>query len=122
MAARAGERHAQIVAAACRVVAQEGAAAVTTRKIAGEAGVNLATLHFLFGSKDALLIAVLDQVTDRMIAALARPNRRPDEPRAALAETTSALWALADREPWLPLVRCELLLYLERRPVCVHEA
>ena len=124
MAAQQGDRRAQIVAAAGRVIAREGAAAVSTRKIAGEAGVNLATLHSLFGSKDALLVAVLDQVTGLLIAALPAPMQAPRGLRAALAETAAALWALTDREPRLPLVRCELLLYLEleRRPAHLQEA
>ena|SRR5712692_6986817 len=122
MTAQTGDRRAQIVAAAGRVIAREGAAAVTTRKIAGEAGINLATLHFLFGSKDALLVAVLDQVTGLMIAALGTPMRARQGRRTALAQTATALWALADREPWLPLVRCELLLYLRRRPAYEEEA
>jgi AcrR family transcriptional regulator len=116
MAAKTGDRRAQIVAAAGRVVAREGAASTTTRKIAGEAGVNLAALHSLFGSKDSLLAEVLDQATGLLIAALTRTVRVPFQLQAALTETVTVLWALADREPWLPLVRCELLLYLRRRP------
>jgi AcrR family transcriptional regulator len=122
MAEQRGDRRAQIAAAACRVIARDGAAAVTTRKIAGEAGVNLATLHSLFGSKDTLLLAVLDQVTGRMIEALAPPAQARHGLRAALAETAAALWALADGEPRLVLVRCELLLYMQRRPAHRQEA
>jgi AcrR family transcriptional regulator len=110
------ERRDRIVAAAGRVIAREGVAAATTRTIAGEAGVNLATLHSLFGSKDALLVAVLDRVTGLTIAGLARPMLVPRARHTALAETATLLWALAAREPWLPLARCELLLYLQRRP------
>jgi AcrR family transcriptional regulator len=116
MPTKSGERRARVVAAAGRVIAREGVAAATTRTIAGEAGVNLATLHSLFGSKDALLVAVLDQVTGLTIAALARPMLVPRGRHTALAETATLLWALAAREPWLPLARCELLLYLQRRP------
>jgi AcrR family transcriptional regulator len=122
MTAQTGDRRAQIVAATYRAIAREGVAAITTRKIAGEAGVNLATLHSLFGSKDALLVAVLDQVTGLTIGALAPPAQAHHGLRAAVAETATALWALADREPRLLLVRCELLLYLERRPTHAEEA
>src|SRR3954453_23482283 len=106
MTVQRSDRRAQIVAATYRAIAREGVAAITTRKIAGEAAVNLATLHSLFGSKDALLVAVLDQVTGRMIDALAPPAQAHQGLRAALAETAAALWALTDREPRLPLVRC----------------
>jgi AcrR family transcriptional regulator len=119
---KSGERRARIVAAAGRVIARDGVAAATTRTIAGEAGVNLATLHSLFGSKDALLAAVLEQVTDLTIAALARPMLVPRGRPTALAETATLIWALAAREPWLPLARCELLLYLRRRAGHQQEA
>src|SRR3954451_15782406 len=122
MTVQRSDRLAQIVAAAYRAITREGVAAITTRKIAGEAGVNLATLHSLFGSKDALLVAVLDQVTGLMIGALTPPAQTHQGLRAALAETSAALWALADREPRLPLVRCELLLYLQRRPAHAEDA
>jgi AcrR family transcriptional regulator len=122
MTVQTGDRRAQIVAATYRAIAREGVAAITTRKIAGEAGVNLATLHSLFGSKDALLVAVLDQVTGLTIGALAPPARAHHGLRAAVAETATALWALADREPRLLLVRCELLLYLLRRPAHAEDA
>src|SRR5438270_3214608 len=122
MTAQTDDRRAQIVAATYRAIAREGVAAITTRKLAAEAGVNLATLHSLFGSKDALLVAVLDQVSELMIEALALPAPAHQGLRAALAESAAALWALVDREPRLLLVRCELLLYLLRRPAHVEAA
>jgi len=45
----------------------------------------------------------------KMIAALAAPTQAHNGLHAALAETSAALWALAEREPSLPFVRCELL-------------
>jgi len=122
MTGQTGDRRSQILAAAYRAIAREGVAAITTRKLAGEAGVNLATLHSLLGGKDALLLAVLEQVTGRMIDALAPPAQAHRGLRAALAESSAALWTLTDREPRLPVVRCELLLYLLRRPAHAEEA
>jgi AcrR family transcriptional regulator len=122
MTVQRADRRSQIVIATCRAIARDGVAAMTTRKIASEAGVNLATLHSLFGSKDALLVAVFDEVTGILIEALPPPAQGRRRARAALVETSAALWALADREPRLPLVRCELLLYLQRRPAHAEEA
>ncbi len=116
MTGQTGDRRTQIVAAAYRAIAREGVAAITTRKLAGAAGVNLATLHSLLGGKDALLLAVLEQVTGRMIEALAPPARAHRGLRAALAESSAALWTLTDREPRLPVV------YLLRRPAHAEEA
>ncbi len=112
----AGGRRAQINAATMRLIARDGVATVSTRKIAREAGVNLATLHSLFGSKDDLLLAVLDAVTSTIIAALIVDAHPGGGLRAALADSFAALCALLDQVPALPLVRCEVLLYASRRP------
>jgi AcrR family transcriptional regulator len=112
----AGNQRAQIIAATLRLIARDGVAAVSTRKIAREVAVNLVTLHYLFGSKDDLLLSVLDAATSMMIAALVADARPGDGLRAALVDSFAALCALLDRVPSLPLVRCEVLLYASRRP------
>src|SRR5258708_38774997 len=112
-----GERRARMLAATLRLVDRDGAASISTRKIAREAGVNLSALHHCFGSKDALLLAALEEATGQMVAALPDsegPDRGLD---AAMDETCASLGALVDSAPCLPLVRCELLLYLRRHPV-----
>jgi AcrR family transcriptional regulator len=115
---RAGGRRAQIIDATTRMIARDGVAAVSTRKIARAADVNLGALHYFFGSKDDLLLAVLDAATSATIGALVMVAGQPGGGlRAALTETFAALCALLDREPPLPLVRCEVLLYARRRPI-----
>jgi AcrR family transcriptional regulator len=106
----AGSQRAQIIAATLRLIARDGVAAVSTCKIAREAAVNLVTLHYLFGSKDDLLLAVLDAATSTMIAALVADASPGDGLRVALVDSFAALCALLDRVPPLPLVRCEVLL------------
>jgi AcrR family transcriptional regulator len=108
-------RRAQVIDATMRLIARDGVAALSTRKIAREAPVNLAALHYLFRSKDDLLLAVLDAATSTMIAALVVDVHPGGGLRAALVESFAALCALLDRVPPLPLVRCELLLYAGRR-------
>ncbi|MCG2621375.1 TetR/AcrR family transcriptional regulator [Arthrobacter sp. I2-34] len=49
------ERRLQFVRAAARVIAHDGLAAATTRRIAAEADAPLASLHYCFRSKDELL-------------------------------------------------------------------
>lgn len=51
----ADARRLQFVEAAARVIANDGLAAATTRRIATEAGANLAALHYCFRNKDELL-------------------------------------------------------------------
>jgi len=112
-----GERRARLVVATLRLVHREGAAWLSTRKIAREAGVQLSAVHHCFSSKDALLLAALQAATEQMVAALSVPAGVERGLAAAVEETCAALGTLVDSEPCLPLVRCELLLYLRRHPV-----
>jgi AcrR family transcriptional regulator len=51
---------AQVIEGAIRVLSATGVIGATTRKIAAESGVRLATLHYHFDSKSALLLAVFE--------------------------------------------------------------
>jgi AcrR family transcriptional regulator len=117
--ATVAQRRTQIIAATMRLIARDGVATLSTRTIAREAGVNLGTLHHLFGHKDALLLAVLDAATSAMIAALILVDGQPGGGlRTALGESFAILCTLLDRDPALPLVRCEVLLIgARRRPI-----
>ena len=55
-------RRTELVEAAIRVALNEGLEAATVRRIASEAGVSLGTVHYCFGSKRALLEAVVESV------------------------------------------------------------
>ncbi|WP_460468782.1 TetR/AcrR family transcriptional regulator [Calidifontibacter terrae] len=59
----AAVRRTELVDAAIRVALTEGLEAATVRRIAKEAGVSLGTVHYCFGSKRALLEAVVESVT-----------------------------------------------------------
>lgn len=53
------QRREELVETAVRVMARDGAWALTTRAVAAEAGVPHGTVHYAFSSKDELLRAVL---------------------------------------------------------------
>ncbi|MGH3653967.1 TetR/AcrR family transcriptional regulator [Glutamicibacter sp.] len=57
------DRSRQFIEAAARVIASEGIAAATTRRIATEAGAPLAALHYCFRSKDELLDEVYNHLS-----------------------------------------------------------
>lgn len=92
----------RILEAASRVYAKHGFRGATTRLIAIEAGVNEVTLFRTFGSKGALLEAVLEQHHDG-----AGVPSLPDEPADPFAELTAFVADSLDR------VR-------EMRPILVH--
>jgi AcrR family transcriptional regulator len=82
----------RILEAAARVYAMHGFRGATTRLIANEAGVNEVTLFRTFGSKSALIEAVLAQFGH------ARPTvSLPDEPADPLAELTTFVAQSLDR-------------------------
>ena len=96
------DRRQEILAAAAGVFAQYGFLGATTRRIAEAAGVNEVTLFRTFGSKGALLEAVLEQH-----AGTQRGPVLPHEPVDPLGELTAFVAASLER------VR-------EMRPLLVH--
>ena len=54
--------------AAERLLQEKGYAAVTTRAVAAEAGVNHGLVHYYFGSTENLMVAALERFTDRLVA------------------------------------------------------
>lgn len=55
-------RRAALVQAALRVVARDGVAAATTRRIVAEAGMPLASFHYVFASRDELMAELVNAV------------------------------------------------------------
>jgi AcrR family transcriptional regulator len=56
------DRRTALIQAALRVIARDGVAAATTRRISAEAGMSLASLHYVFGSRDELIAALVGAV------------------------------------------------------------
>jgi AcrR family transcriptional regulator len=54
--------------AAERLLVEIGYAAITTRRVAEEAGANHGLVHYYFSSMENLLVRVLERFTDRLIA------------------------------------------------------
>jgi AcrR family transcriptional regulator len=92
----------RILEAASRVYAKHGFRGATTRLIAIEAGVNEVTLFRTFGSKSALLEAVLEQYGN-----VGGGPALPDDPTDPLAELTA-------------FVAASLIRVREMRPLLVH--
>lgn len=110
------DRRADILAAAMRVLARDGIAQTTTRKIAAEAGLNQATVLYYARSKDDLLLAVLRETMrlTREVVLAASPVGRP--PREAMRQCLLAFWAYVEAAPELQVIQYELTLYALRNP------
>jgi AcrR family transcriptional regulator len=104
---RVSEKRAQeLVLAAYRQIAERGFEGLRTRDVANEVGVNIATLHYYFPTKEALIGAVLQHAMDRFRTTL-EPRGSPD---SQLRNHLRATRKLLRDEPELGAVMSELAL------------
>lgn len=96
-------RRAQLVAAAASVFAERGVVNTSVADIVRGAGVAQGTFYLYFDTKDDVLVAVVEEVADRLLAGLAanfdRPGANPAQRLLGLADALAALTedrALAD--------------------------
>ena len=87
-----------ILNAAEECFAASGFVGATTRQVAARAGVNVATLHYHFGSKEKLYRAVLDAATREDIP-FPGSGATPEE---RLSSAVEALWDFGAAHPALP--------------------
>jgi AcrR family transcriptional regulator len=111
------ERRDSLVRAAFACLAADGFEGLRTRSVADRAGVNIATLHYYFPTKEALIGGVADFIATQFIT-LHAPAVAPTG-SAALdrmhQEFADAHFYSADH-PDLPAVLCELQLRGRRDP------
>lgn len=116
------ERQREFINAGIRVVAREGVARATTRRIAEEADAPTASLHYCFSDKQELLEAVFDAtVSDGMshVRRLIRPNMGL---RMAIQEIARGYTDLVRRQPEIQLVFTEMNFWALRQPRSRHLA
>lgn len=90
----AGDR---LLDAAERLLVQQGYAAITTRSLAEEAGVNHGLVHYYFGSMEELFFQVLERFTERLIA---RQRAMYARPAPYLEKWREAMRYLDDDRPY----------------------
>jgi AcrR family transcriptional regulator len=105
-------RQQDLVQAAFRRIAEQGFEGLRTRDVAAEAGVNIATLHYYFPTKEALIRAVIAHVMGRFRSTLAPHDSSDDQ----LVQHLRAVRTLLRREPQLGVVMGELALRSARDP------
>jgi AcrR family transcriptional regulator len=64
----AERRRRDLLDAAFSLIAERGLEGLRTRDVAARAGVNISTLHYYFGTKEAMLVAVVDYASERFTA------------------------------------------------------
>ncbi len=93
-AGRAGATRLKILDAASFCFSREGYAATTTRTVARLAKVNVATLNYHFGGKEALHHAVLDAAHEDL-ASFQAPSDLPADPERRIRVVVAAFYHFA---------------------------
>jgi AcrR family transcriptional regulator len=108
-----GSTKGRILAAAEEVFAARGFEGASTREIAAQAGVNISSLHYHWASKDALYVAVFQDVFDRLtsllrgsLARLAGERRREN----VVAHDMGELVGFMAEQPTVPKLLVRRLL------------
>ena len=100
------KRRQELVLAAYREIAEHGFEGLRTREVAAEVGVNIATLHYYFPTKESLIQSVLEHAMGRFRTTLAPHGSPSDQVRNYLRATRKLLLD----EPELGAVMAELAL------------
>jgi AcrR family transcriptional regulator len=104
------KRREELVLAAFRLIAVHGFEGLRTRDVAAEVGVNIATLHYYFPTKEALIRGVVDHAMQRFRSTL-EPHGSPAD---QLRNHLRAVRKLLLDEPELGTVMGELNLRSSR--------
>src|SRR6059058_6620913 len=111
-AAAQKDRRGALVRAAYNQIAERGFEGLRTREVAGEAGVNIATLHYYFPTKEKLIEGVVEHAMDRFRTTLAPHGSPSDQLRNHLRSVRKLL----RDEPEVGAVMGELALRSARDP------
>lgn len=111
-AAPSQPRRQALIEAGYDQLAQRGFEGLRTRDVAAAAGVNIATLHYYFPTKEALIGGILEQTMQRFRTTIAPSSSRGDLLRAHF----NGLRRLVADEPELFAVMGELALRSARDP------
>ena len=103
-------RRDELVLAAYREIADNGFEGLRTREVAGAVGVNVATLHYYFPSKEDLIKAVVGHAMSRFQSTLASHGTAVERLRGHF----QGLRRLARDEPELFAAMAELILRASR--------
>lgn len=68
----------EILAAARTVLNRDGSGRLSTHAVAAEAGVNQSLIHYHFGTREGLLLGVLEQMNDELVERQRTMYARPD--------------------------------------------
>jgi AcrR family transcriptional regulator len=113
---QAAEHRSAIVAATIRLMVREGIGAASTRRVAAEAGVAQATIHYVFGTKTELYRAVLEAATSNLVRAVQAGLAPHPHWSEDVAVASQAVWDIIEMDTSTALLLIELTAYALRDP------
>jgi AcrR family transcriptional regulator len=102
---------AALINAAMAVVARDGVHGTTTRKIAAEAGVGLATLHYHFETKETVLLHMISCVLDRLRGEAPPASLHREPLRERIARLVGGIWQAVHDHPEGQITLYNLTVY-----------
>jgi AcrR family transcriptional regulator len=112
----ADEHRRTLVAAAIRVMIREGVGAASTRRVAAEAGVAQATIHYVFGTKTELYRAVIEEAEANLVRAVDAALAGDAGWREEVSAAAGGAWDVVEASPGGALLLVELTTYALRDP------
>ena len=88
-----------VLDAAERVMAADGFDAATVARVVEEAGIPMSSVYHYFGSKDGILLAVMERGAERFFADLPEVDRRRGRPAERLAATVAVVAQTLEGHP-----------------------
>ena len=105
------------------MIARDGIAAATTRRIAEEAGVPSGLVHYWFSGKDELLEAVIADTLGTIETAVSDSSARSDEAQGALLDRLrAALQVVQEDDRGRQIAMYEMTTWALRKPELAHVA
>src|ERR1700758_2026008 len=89
----------RVLDAAERVMAERGFEAAPLALVVEESGIPMSSVYHYFGSKDGILLAVMERGADRFFADLPDLTRRARRPAQDLARVVAAVIGTLQRHP-----------------------
>jgi DNA-binding transcriptional regulator YbjK len=115
---RGAQRREALLDATVRLLARQGARAVTHRAVASEAGTTHGAPRYYFATRDELLDEALRRIADQQVHAIEELLAKPGPPdRGERARRLAAFVAgMVSADPDATIARYELFLEATRRP------
>jgi AcrR family transcriptional regulator len=93
------QRRSQLLSVAAALFAERGFSSTTMDDVAEAAGVTKPLLYQHFDSKKALYLELVDEIAQRILAAIAKATRKAEGPRSQVEDGLSAYFRLVVADP-----------------------